>query len=993
MKLDHTIKNTHPTFTIGEHKSARRYKTGEAEIDPRMMAAMREAIKAEMGGQVKELTKAIEHSGSANSDLAAGLLIRDSQAKDGTLVNYDNPNNNRVPWGATWASGQNGYYSAGQMPGMTTPFREVYIARPVAAGNTTAAGGANWYQAKVPIESCPPGTVFTTGDGTTEYIDENGVARVIPVQHLGAAGEPIDMGQINYKLLPGHLDRFYRRTEPGLTDPERKIKVDALLKEYGAHLAISETPISFPWMRMMGNGLGKPEPFQPNFYAIRYKKDAFFHYYNEDGDIIKINEKGEYDPNGEDHFGFVRTNRKFIRDLVDEKDASGKPTGRQVLKFRREGEDLAGEKIKKNGKPAGVDGFLATDGFEYENADGTGKPVMKFYMAGINLYDEPRIMKDANGNEVLVEITDKKAQPQVELEGLMGRDGKIVDPKRMFLDNAHPLFGFKKESISMENLRRVWSFKRDLLLDTTKPLDQQTEQYKKMPEELKAFFSFPDKVRYSHSQFKDPVIEVNKGGKKVKYRIVQERDFDAIRKYDPMHRGTPPAQFYAYELDEKGDPIPQVKLPEIGMLSDVKNQPGDPLYKDSMYQHFTGNYQPTLDGKQSDGSSHLGRGMYWHGRVIDRNRARHMLTYLDDIKTKDHSAGATLANWFFDLGYEDKNDFLPNSRFAAVRFAKQQVYQKMREASAHDLRAGSDGAHTDNQVTIWYEYGLSRCISDFVNGTNRAIQGAKEATTAGLLCSGLAGAGCLALGMTAIPAAGVFIGAFAVSGYFWNSAIYQHSRRRKDTVTVEELESHADTSLIYGQYGEKTNSREVLLQDRKKTMSLYNTIGIQNDVYVALRGLFGAMYLWNGAYMGLDKIQEKAGKYAISAAAVTTSSIVVAGAGLSSVAYLSTTLGVAASVVTTTTLALTGVGAIAALGLGGMAGLGYAYRYMSREGKDFGEAMKDEFTILKPKYYRWKALESESIAKHKDTFQRVGFAKRTKETRYTLPVAGHGVGE
>ncbi len=1013
MKLDQTIKNTHPTFTIGEHKSARRYRTmtppsaasAEApteELDPRISAAIREAI----GGQVKELSKVIKDSSSANSDLAAGLVIRGEQAKDGAQVGYDNPNNNRAPYGMTWSAGQNSTYSAGQMPGMTTPFREVYVARPVPAGNKSNSGGAAWYQAKIPIESLPPGTVFATGDGTTEYIDENGEAKVVLPYQLGTPGEPIDMGQINYPLLKKFIERKFPNTGEmqkvnGVDKDTGEIARENLLKEYGYYDAISDKSASFPWMRVMANGLGKPEPFQPNFYAIRYKKDNFFHYKNVDGDNIKIKlrnnpatglKEAVHDPvDGEEHFGFVRTNRRFIREQVVEKDpATG--LNRTVWKYRRNGQNRAGDKNP-------TDNFLATDGFEYENADGTGKAKMKFYMLNTNQFDEPMIQKDSNGNEYLVEINDPKALPQVEQEGLMGRDGKIIDPRKMFLDNGAPIFGFRKESISMENTRRVWSFKRTLLVDTSKSLDEQKEQVDGLPQELKQFVKkvedtqlFGKKhVGYNLDQSKGLVVEVDKGGRKVKYRLVQDRDYDALRKFNssnnPSNKGQAPSQFYAYELDNEGLPIPEIKLPEIGLETDLKNQPGNPLYKDSMFQHFTGNYQPALDGKQSDGSSQVSRGMYWHGRAIDRNRARHMLTYLDDIQ-KNHSVGATVANWLFKLGYETKKDFLPNTRFSIQEFGQRaEVYQRMREASSHDLRASKDGTHTDNQVTIWYEYAFSRCISDLVNGTNRAVHAATEATAVGVLGSGLAGVGCLALGMTALPTAAVLTSAFVMTGYLWNSTTFQHSRRRKDTITVEELESHADTSLIYGKYGENTKLNEVLLYDRKKTMGLFNTVGIQNDIYVALRGLFGAMYLWNGAYMGIDKMQERAGQYAAgaTAAGVTTA---LSGLGLASAASIGTTLGVSASIVTTTALSLTGVGALGVLALSAVSGTYYLRRYMATEGKAFGEAVKDEFAVLKPKYYNWDALSPDSVKKHKDTFQRLGFAKRAKESRYTLSVAG-----
>ena len=55
--------------------------------------------------------------------------------------------------------------------------------------------------------------------------------------------------------------------------------------------------------------------------------------------------------------------------------------------------------------------------------------------------------------------------------------------------------------------------------------------------------------------------------------------------------------------------------------------------------------------------------------------------------------------------------------------------------------------------------------------------------------------------------------------------------------------------------------------------------------------------------------------------------------------------------------------------------------------------MKEEFTVLKPKYYRWKALLPEDIAGQKDTYTRVGFVERAKASKYTLDVAGKGVGE
>lgn len=1014
MRNEHTIKNTFQSFAIGEHKSARRHKTStptgsaaEQALDPRILAAIHESI----GAETSKLADAIKASSNANSDLSAGLVIRGEQARKGSQVGYDNPDNNRVPFGMFWASGQNSTYSAGQMPGMTTPFREVYVARPVPAGNKANSGGAAWYQAKVPIESCPPGTVYTTGDGTTEYIDEDGNSQIIPVEHLGAAGEIIQMGQLNYKLLREHLERRAFRdpnnvdttTTPHQLKKEAIDKINGQMKDYGADDAISDKSISFPWMRMMGNGLGRPEPFQPNFYAIRYKKDDFFHYKNGKDEIIKISLQEDpvtliktpvYDDvNGADHFGFVRTNRSFIREQVEE-------GGKTVWKFRRNGQLNADPKknIGADGKQLPTDGFLATDGLEYEDGiNSTGKAVHKFYMADPNRFDEPMICKDKDGNEHLVEITDKRIQPQVEIEGITARDGKIIDPRTLMLDNAAPQFGFKKESISMENVRRVWSFKRTLMVDTTKSLEEQKEQVNNLPQELKKLITpaegksdvFGFKKQVGHNvALGQLVVEVDKGGKKVKYRIVQERDYDAIRTFENGNvslAGQPPSQFYAYELDDQGLPIPEIKLPEIGMLTDLKNHPDNPLVRDSMYQHFTGNYQPGLDGKQSDGSAQISRGMYWHGRAIDRNRARHMLTYLDEIKS-DNSVGGLIARSLFTLGYDTKKDFLPNTRFAVREFGENSpLYQKMREASEHDIRAGKDGTHTDNQVAIWYEYGFSRCISDFVNGTNRAFEGVKEATAAGIIGSGLAGMSCLALGMTAAPAAAVFASAFVVTGYLWNSTTYQHSRRRKDTVTIEELESHADTSLIYGQYGNNTKSSEVLLYNRDKKMSVFNTVGIQNDVYVALRGLFGAIYLWNGAYMGIDKMQEKAGQYAAGAAAagVITTAAAATGFGFTS----------ATAAVTTAALTVSGVGLAATLTLGTVAGLYYLGRYMAAEGKSFGEHAKEEFAVLKPKYYNWKALTPEDIKGHKDTFQRVGFSKRIKESRYTLSVAGHSVGE
>lgn len=422
-------------------------------------------------------------------------------------------------------------------------------------------------------------------------------------------------------------------------------------------------------------------------------------------------------------------------------------------------------------------------------------------------------------------------------------------------------------------------------------------------------------------------------GKRYKYLVQRKRLFNyktptgvAIDEFNAIY----------LEFDEKQQeflPVPEYKTPELGMEAVWH----DWVMGEKVFQHEMRFFQAGLQG-QSDGVSVPAPAMMWHGRMIDQVTGQYMQKYLK-----------AYANfWGDDFILNDFTDAGPMNPF--LRQSK--TYMQNRETAHQHFQSSRQGYFADNLETLKWEYAMARCVGDMCMSAERIGGGLKQSSIAAVIGGTTAAVMGAGFALSALPVGAIAVVTAAVAGGLVYSAKYQFSRDRKNHVSQEELDRHADTTAIYGLHdGESTLAEKSLYGKKTREMTVFNFVGLENDLYCFARGLCGMVYIRNGGLKAESNFNSKAvvsGLTAAAGAAVTTAALV---------GMVATPLAVTAALATVTVAAM------------GYSGWNFALAKMAHEGRTFALQQRKEFDYFKD---YCKDVFTEESLKTKDVRARPG---------------------
>ncbi len=877
-------------------------------------------LLAEINQRLDAFEKRMGTQGSTPTNPKTGPIKSGSdQEYDDTVVRkraknergmYSTVNANRTNIGASFAIGQNEATQIGEYAGYITPYGEWWLAIRREDGFRVQ---------RVPGHLVPEGTIGWNGESfRIKTIGKNGESIVKDYPRMVAPGELMVCGSVKADYLD--LTKIYQLYHQHALHGD----IDSALAQEEAEkekkLSIQETHI---YEKISGSLLKR------GFLYLRDDEKVIFENQSEK-DKIKMLETGlsRIPKSTASHLSKITLEGEYYTTHMVSKMPRPVVIGDYLVQYKK---DLSGHYLDKNGNIIKINpqtGEYDPNGTEWFTVVKEGD---KVYLADPN---KPFLPKIINGEKVEMKGA---AEITIVREGLYDGSMGIIDPRTKFLDEKDVGLGFTYENHFCINTCRVLQFKSEKIEHNSARFNE----IKKLLEEQNGRVEAKPR-----GYFTDP-----KDGKK--YLMVWKRNFDVKKpdsKDDPRALGYG-NDFYCYELDANKQPIPEYKIPEIGMNA--------AFYRwgrtsEKVYQHAQRFFQAGRSDAQSDGPSEVATSVLWHGRLIDRVSGEYMLKYFEKA-----------------FGPIHKKDFLPDTKFNVGQFNNKDwgslFYRAARRTSQYHNKTDRHGYDTDNIVTLQWEYSLARGLGDFFTGSKRLWGGFKESSLAATTGAGVTTAALAIAGGLASP---ILMGvaattAFLFSGLAWYSMAYQHSRKRKDIVELEEMDRYADTSGIYSDH-------ETLIWDKKKgnpnhqpkQMTNFNLVGLYNDLYATFRGACGALYILSGGAADLAEEKRKASTYTY--ATVLTGSLSGAAVTASMTGIAAGSLAIASGI---------GAAALGAAALGtGLKALWHAAKYsLATRGKKYAKDRVEEFQEFKDYHL---SVYNEDTVTEKDTRVRTGYRRR-----------------